>query len=206
MDVLVQPDGKSVIGGYSMSYGAPDSDLFLARYTTSGALDNTFSGGGIWADGLGTVEDIVVQNTGKVVWVNDDFILGRLNAGGTIDYSFEQHTIGLGATGKWGFALAKSGEEKVVAAGEIELGNLNFDAGVARYNAASKPDAPTMVFAKGYDPRTIQVKWQDNSANETSFNLQRSYDPAFTTGVVNYTYGANIQSASLTNLTPGIRY
>ena len=44
-DVLVQKDGKVVVAGYSSGAGI-DKDLFIARYTAGGALDNTFSGDG----------------------------------------------------------------------------------------------------------------------------------------------------------------
>ena len=199
---LVLFSNKIYLGGF-VNWGQNQA---VWRLTGDGTLDNTFSGDGIWAGGKGTIEDIVVQNTGKVVYVNDEFALSRLNANGTNDYSFEQHTLGLGATDKWGWALAKSGEEKVVAAGQVEFGQHVYDAGVARYHAASLPNAPSNLFGQAYDARTVHVIWADNAVNETGFNVQRSYDPNFTTGVVNYTYGKQILSASIGNLTPGIRY
>ena len=192
--------GKIYLGGGLGQNGT------VWRLHGTGQLDNTFSGDGMRVASTGTIHDIVVQNTGKVVWVDHEFALGRLHPNGSPDLAFTQHTFGLGNTDKWGYALAKSGDEKVVAAGIVDFGQAEYDAGIARYHAASLPDAPTIELAKAYDPRTVHVKWQDNSANETWFNVQRSYDPNFNTGVVNYTYGANIQSASVGNLTPGIRY
>jgi len=39
---------------------------------------------------------------------------------------------------------------------------------------------------------TVSLTWTDNSTNETGFLIQRAYDPAFTSGVVNVTVAGNV--------------
>ena len=48
-DILVQPDGKVVVAGSTSNPNAPapDSDYWIARYTTAGVLDTSFSGDGV---------------------------------------------------------------------------------------------------------------------------------------------------------------
>ncbi|MCA9919075.1 MAG: hypothetical protein KC445_14030, partial [Anaerolineales bacterium] len=51
-DVLVQVDGKIVLGGYIIQANG-DKDFAIARYNSNGALDTTFSGDGINTTDLG---------------------------------------------------------------------------------------------------------------------------------------------------------
>ncbi len=66
--VLVQPDGKLVVGGLAL---AASSDLYytsLARFKSNGSPDATFGAGGFVADDLvGGITALGLQRDGKIV-------------------------------------------------------------------------------------------------------------------------------------------
>lgn len=95
--VVVQPDGKIVVGGYSDN--GSNYDYALVRYTTSGGLDGTFDGDGIVTTAvLGsneTIESIALQADGKILatgFVNNggkfDVGVVRYDTNGAVDNSF----------------------------------------------------------------------------------------------------------------------
>jgi uncharacterized delta-60 repeat protein len=97
-DVAVQTDGKVVLGG------ALGSDMAILRFTATGALDNTFSGDGIFtisAPSFAAVNSVIIQSDGKIL-AGGNFIdhlsrgdltynnleLFRVTASGELDRSF----------------------------------------------------------------------------------------------------------------------
>src|SRR5262249_35726058 len=102
LSVVIQPDGKIVVAGFSDSSGSKGS-LALARYNPDGSLDTTFGGGSgkvltetpNWP---GHVADVALQPDGKILGVigqvdvdgNDDIdgLMVRYNADGSLDNSF----------------------------------------------------------------------------------------------------------------------
>ncbi len=84
--VAIQSDGKIVVGGY-LDNGV--TDVALARFTTTGALDTTFDGDGLFTTSLSPSNDaafaLSLQSDGKIlaagysrVGVNDDFAMIRV--------------------------------------------------------------------------------------------------------------------------------
>lgn len=64
--VLLQPDGKIVLGGYT------DGKFALARYTSSGALDPSFGTSGLMSFAFGSgvddqIKSLALQSDGKIV-------------------------------------------------------------------------------------------------------------------------------------------
>ena len=99
--VVIQPDGKIVVGGRSGN-GLTGYDFAILRYKTDGTLDSTFSGDGIQITDLGAYYDegtsIAIQADGKIVMVGGtnsgaEFAAVRYNADGTLDSSFNMDTI-----------------------------------------------------------------------------------------------------------------
>jgi uncharacterized delta-60 repeat protein len=106
-DLSLQSDGKVIAVG-SMESGSDDSwqNVAIARLTTSGQLDTSFSGDGKFgqdfADVRRTVSAVVVQSDGKTVvagtlrqfnpaspgGISDDFFITRYNVNGTVDTGF----------------------------------------------------------------------------------------------------------------------
>jgi uncharacterized delta-60 repeat protein len=69
-DALLQADGKIVVGGTAVRAGFTDRDMFVARFTATGALDPTFSGDGVsW---------IAFDRGGS----NDDYLNELIHSGG----------------------------------------------------------------------------------------------------------------------------
>jgi uncharacterized delta-60 repeat protein len=143
--VAVQPDGRIVVVGYTES---TPQNLAVARLTTSGNADPTFSG-----DGFTTVsfssdnaigEAVLIQPDGKIVVAGSaivggdwDFVAARFNADGTLDNTFNgdgKATIGFGGDDKC-FAAALQPDGRIVMVGGNE-GSLSLDEdfAVARLN------------------------------------------------------------------------
>jgi uncharacterized delta-60 repeat protein len=151
LDVAVQADGRVVVAG---SVGAfRHSDFALARYTSSGKLDTTFSGDGKrrmdFSGGADEALGLVIQPNGRIVAAgfaaplhhpsNADFGLARYRSNGSLDLSFS-------ANGKlrtrfgpndqdYGFAIARPGDGKLLVAGQATLASPGSDLGVARFTA-----------------------------------------------------------------------
>ena len=149
--VAVQNDGKIVIAGYSDNSGI--TSMAIARYSTNGELDNTFSGDGFQTitSGWNSVANaVVIQNDGKIVVgglsLNSSnimrFFLARLNSDGSYDNSFSDDGIQIsdfGGNDASIQAMAIQNDSKIVIAGFANLtGTREF--AVGRYNTDGSPD------------------------------------------------------------------
>lgn len=128
--VLIQPDGKIVVIGYSIN------DRFaLARYLPDGSLDPTFGTGGKVLTSYGEPRFLAFSGLllpdGKILAVGDiagtrnsDFALVRYNPDGTVDQTFG--ASGLVTTdfgrdfGDYGFSSALQPDGKIVVGGWAE--------------------------------------------------------------------------------------
>ncbi len=130
--ILLQPDGKAIIGG---EFSAYDGTLRgrLARMHSNGSLDTTFiPTGHTGASGSSGVYTMALQSDGKIFIAGgftgyDGNAIGRiarLNADGTLDTSFNSGT-GVDNSIVWGVAVQPDG--KVIIGGNF--GSFN---GVAR--------------------------------------------------------------------------
>jgi len=101
--VMVQPDGKIVVGATSTVPMKPQStpSFMIIRYNADGTRDNSFSGDGyeILSNQFDILKSIVVQPDGKIVAggstqfnqnSGSSFLLVRYNADGTLDSSFDE--------------------------------------------------------------------------------------------------------------------
>ena len=100
--VIIQPDGKIIVGGITGTY--TNHDFGLARYNSDGTLDNTFGVNGKVITSIGSVDDvlksIVLQPDGKIVGagytnngIDNDFVIVRYNSNGKLDSSFSSDGI-----------------------------------------------------------------------------------------------------------------
>jgi uncharacterized delta-60 repeat protein len=157
--LVLQPDGKLVVAGFTTGGGG--ADCALARYNSDGSLDSSFGSGGkvttnFVAGGTCLAYALVLQPDGKLVsagWaytggLGTDFALVRYNADGSLDSSFGSG--GKVATNFYkGFSEESSDEAhalvlqpdgKLVAAGSINL-DLDYHFGLARYNSDGSLDS-----------------------------------------------------------------
>lgn len=141
--MVIQPDGKIVVAGYSGS--DPNYDYAVVRYNTNGSLDTTFdSDGKVTTDfnGSDRAHAVALQPDGKIVVTGDnqsgDFGLVRYNANGSLDTTFDgdgKATVSVSAGSDVAYSLAIQADGKIVAAGPAD-GNF----GIARLNSIGSPD------------------------------------------------------------------
>jgi uncharacterized delta-60 repeat protein len=104
--VVVQPDGKVVVGGYAYAdnyNGQALTEFTLARYNSNGSLDSTFGSGGIvytyWpgASGQGSINALALESNGQIVAVGKAspgtpgataWGVARYNGDGSLDTTF----------------------------------------------------------------------------------------------------------------------
>jgi len=146
--MALQVDGKIVIAGYA--YDDPpfgfDQDFAIARYDTTGTLDNTFGTNGIVTmDFDSTAEsahDVKLENTGKILVAGEiniaghsDFAIARYNQDGTPDISFSNdgRTTTALDSNAYPFSMMIQPDGKIVVGGHA--GDLpNGDFALVRYN------------------------------------------------------------------------
>ncbi|MFN9912689.1 MAG: delta-60 repeat domain-containing protein, partial [Pirellulaceae bacterium] len=144
--LTIQPDGKIVVGGYSLIGG--NWDFALVRYNANGTLDTSFGTGGMVMTAFGTSADqgysVTIQPDGKIVvggyasiGSNNDFALVRYNADGTLDTSFGiggMVTTAIVTGTDQGRSVTIQPDGKLVVAGWASNGSNN-DFALVRYNA-----------------------------------------------------------------------
>ena len=96
----LQPDGRIVAAGFAISQNGGVQNFAVARYTSTGVLDTTFSGDGKnqidFGDCCQSANKVLLQSDGKIITVgyantedsDSDFLLARLNPRGSLDASF----------------------------------------------------------------------------------------------------------------------
>ena len=166
----LQPDGKIVLAGYTSS-GA--TDFALARYTSNGNLDTTFSATGMISTTFGAGADeahaLVIQPTGKIVAVGfsnqgathkNDFAVARYLSNGTLDATFGtggQVLTDLQTNADdLAYAAALDASNRIVVAGTSDNGTAtNFDIAVARYLSPSQPPTVSDFTKNGFENSTV---------------------------------------------------
>ncbi len=136
--IAIQPDGKIVTAGKS------NNDFVLARFTSDGRLDGTFSGDGKVATTVGGAVQVYVVNVlddGKIlaVGVSDhNLALVRYNSDGNLDTSFGgDGVITSNLTGiKTLHNIAMQADGKFLA-----TGTTNYNIVLVRYNADGSLDS-----------------------------------------------------------------
>src|SRR5436305_10735635 len=96
----LQSDGRIVAAGFAISQNGLSQNFALARYTSSGVLDTTFSRDGITQIDFGSccqsAYRVLEQRDGKIITVgyantedsDSDFLLARQNPSGSMDTTF----------------------------------------------------------------------------------------------------------------------
>jgi uncharacterized delta-60 repeat protein len=145
----LQPDGRIVAAGFAISHGGGVQNFAVARYTSNGVLDTTFSRDGKTQIDFGTccqsATKVLLQSDGKIIAVggsngessDDDFLLARLSPRGSLD-----NTFGIGGEVRTSFGDLNGGangaalqsDGKIVAVGfQATFSNQFANFALARY-------------------------------------------------------------------------
>jgi len=145
----LQADGKIVAAGFATSVDGISENFAVARYTSSGVLDTTFSSDGRTQIDFGSccqdAWQVLLQNDGKIVTIgypnsegsDSDFLLARLNSTGSLDTTF-----GVGGKVRTSFGNLNGGAQggllqadgKIVAVGfQATSTSGGVDFALARY-------------------------------------------------------------------------
>jgi uncharacterized delta-60 repeat protein len=145
----LQSDGKIVAAGFAISQNGGVQNFAVARYTSNGILDTTFSGDGKTQIDFGnccqSATKVLLQSNGKIITVgypntedsDSDFLLARLNPRGSLDATFGvggrvRTSFGDLNGGANGAALQSDG--KIVAVGfQATFSNQWTNFALARY-------------------------------------------------------------------------
>jgi uncharacterized delta-60 repeat protein len=145
----LQSDGRIVAAGFAISQNGGVQNFAVARYTSNGILDTTFSGDGKTQIDFGnccqSATKLLLQSDGKIITVggsngesgDDDFLLARLNPRGSLD-----NTFGVGGQVRTSFGDLNGGangaalqsDGKIVAVGfQATFSNQWANFALARY-------------------------------------------------------------------------
>lgn len=152
--VAIQPDGKVVVAGYSVSVD-PDVDFTLLRYNPNGSLDLMFgSGGKVITDFpiQSKANAVAIQPDGKIVaagsatnvgFIGEVYALARYDASGNLDPTFGnggKATKAFTGSGRGISDIALQSDGKIVAAGTVDT-VFGERFGVARFNSDGSVDS-----------------------------------------------------------------
>lgn len=154
--VMVQPDGKILLGGNSALLGT--EDFAVARYNVDGSLDQSFGVGGAVVLPVGSGEDVLWDlalepGNGKIILggyginpssSNYDFALVRLKSNGLPDLSFGNNGIlfaDIGGGNDFANNIELQSDGKIVMIGAAV--GTGYDLAVARFqNAITSVSSP----------------------------------------------------------------
>ncbi|RLJ65139.1 DUF4347 domain-containing protein [Sulfurisoma sediminicola] len=176
--VVVQPDGKIVVGGES--YNGSNYDYAVVRYNADGSLDATFDGDGKLTTAVGAGDDfgragILMQPDGKLVVAGHasyDFALVRYNPDGSLDASFDgdgKVVTPVRNNDDAATDIALQADGKIVVAGlSWDDSFSSYDFAVVRYNGDGSLDTTFDTdgkvftdFGYGYDAANGMVVQAD---------------------------------------------
>ena len=207
LKIVVQPDGKILVGGYFNWYNGTSFSSYITRLNSDGTLDNSFNTN-VGSICNSTVYSIVVQPDGKIL-VGGDFTNNfvRLNSNGTLDTTFN---IGNGFNNTVRDIKLQS-DGKILVCGYFDSYNLSYCGyGIARLNSNGEIDVSFKVnVGDGFNNHVLCIDIQEdnkilvggygfNNFNdiETSYSIARlnsdgTFDKSFNNGARNYNTGFN---------------
>ena len=144
--MLLQPDGKIIIGSNGLYAVNGVTTNRLARLTSTGALDAPL---GVTGNVSYAVFALALQPDGKIVVGGSSGTVGRLNPDGTEDPGWTYPDIGL--TSVDSLAIEADGQILVGARGRLTV-NGNLTDGLIRLN-------PNGSFDLSFNPPDIRVAW-----------------------------------------------
>ncbi|MEO8574949.1 MAG: hypothetical protein ABI481_13375, partial [Pyrinomonadaceae bacterium] len=173
---ILQADGKIVVGGTS---GGIDSNFAIARYTSAGVLDGTFSSDGKQTIDLGSTAEgsygMAMDSSGRFVMAGVSAnlfavarVLGDVIATGPTRYDFDGDR-------KADFAIWRPSSSLGVPDFHVQRSS---DGGSTGIEWGIETDQPRVADFDG-DGRSDYAVWRQSAANETGFYILQSNSSAF---------------------------
>jgi len=147
--LVIQPDGKILLGGHCLSLNGIHTDFCIARFNSNGTLDTTFGTSGKVIQDFGSSDDygysLAIQPDGKILLgsycgIHTDFCIARFNSNGTLDTTFG--TSGkviqdFGSSDDYGYSLAIQPDGKILLGGSCKSRGFGSDRDfcIARFNS-----------------------------------------------------------------------
>src|SRR5688572_21460694 len=184
-DIVIQPDGKIIVVGFSNAPNIDASSIAMCRYNTDGALDVNFGVNRIVTTTPGSLvllaTSVALQSDGKIVVVGAvssvgvDFGISRYNTNGTLDASFGINGSMITDLGTYRYdyptSIAIQADGKIVVAGYTYYVNItsaeDYNLAVCRYNSDGTLDANF-----GQDGLVIRDPELDMYFNSTPIAIQ----------------------------------
>jgi uncharacterized delta-60 repeat protein len=158
--VVLQPDGKIVLGGSSNTGGGIGrimgaDNLALARYLPNGLMDTTFGNGGTVVVDAGSMQEsiraLALQPDGAIVAAGrtngekrGDLLVARFLPNGALDPGFGGPTAGMAiddlGTAEEGLSAVALAPGGTIVAGGVVAPRPNADLAVVRYDSRGRLD------------------------------------------------------------------
>ncbi len=177
--VLIQDDGKILVGGYTFIGGG--YAYAVVRFDSSGSIDSTFGNDGIVNTQIGNPNEyyeidhaysMALQSDGKIILAgssyngsNYDFALVRYKTNGDLDDTFGSNgivIIPIGVGNDQCYSVKIQSDGKIIAVGKTAVNGSNDDIALVRLNSDGTLDD---TFGTGGKINT-NIGISDNQANE----------------------------------------
>lgn len=140
--VLIQPDGKILVGGSAQTCGGRHCPVYtaIARYNPDGSLDATFGDGGevmVLTD-VQAAETMAVVSTGDILVVNGSAI-AQFTATGQLESTVTSGTIVAASHG--GLNEFQRSDSKYILASTFEVNRRDVEVQMLRFTATGQPDS-----------------------------------------------------------------
>jgi uncharacterized delta-60 repeat protein len=202
--MAIDGSGRIILAGYANT--SSGQEVLIARYSSAGALDQTFDGDG-WrliplASTADQINSIALDASGRIVLVGSSgsqMLIIRCNADGSLDSTFDSDGIlitSFGPSRSYANSVVLDGTGRIVVAGGVGAG-----IGVARFDSNGSLDSTfdgdgraTVNFGTSFEGlngvaidnygRIVAVGFSDASAGQLDFAIARfqangSLDAAF---------------------------
>lgn len=205
--VLIQPDGKILVGGMN---GEPGNwDYLFARYNTDGTLDLSFGSNGIMLIDFSINDialEIVLQDDNKILCTGGgyQFELLRLDENGYPDLEFgNDGLVNTGFGNEYGFSrsLVLQTDGKILVAGNV-MNNNAYDLAICRYHAEDNgfvpeydPDINSILITPNPASENITLHFKLKNSGNTSVNLVNNSGQFITKLVSERTMQSGIHTA-----------